>query len=127
MASATLTMRIDSELKKSASEVAEYYGFDLSSVTRAFYKQMVRDQAIPLNLGYTLEIPNDETIRAMKEAEYMIAHPGESKSYSTAEEMMADLLSDEGEKHAPARAPLIQLRTRREKARSKTCRSNSTL
>ena len=41
MASATLTIRIDEDLKREASEVADYYGLDLSSVTRAFYKQMV--------------------------------------------------------------------------------------
>lgn len=96
MAAATLTMRIDSDLKKSASEVAEYYGFDLSSVTRAFYKQMVRDHAIPLDLGYSSEAPNDETLAAMKEAEYMMKHPEESRSFSSAEEMMTCILSDEG-------------------------------
>ena len=96
MAAATLTMRIDSDLKKSASEVAEYYGFDLSSVTRAFYKQMVRDHAIPLDLGYSSEVPNDETLAAMEEAEYMMKHPEKSRSFSSAKEMMACILSDEG-------------------------------
>ncbi len=94
MAAATLTMRIDSDLKKSASEVAEYYGFDLSSGTRAFYKQMVRDHAIPLDLGYSSEVPNDETLAAMEKTECMMRHPEKFRSFSSAEEMMACILSD---------------------------------
>lgn len=46
-----MTIRIDEDLKNGASRVAEYYGFDLSSVTRAFYKQMVDTRSIPLTLN----------------------------------------------------------------------------
>ena len=69
MAAATLTMRIDSNLKREAAAVAEYYGFDLSGVTRAFYKQMVRDHA-------------------MKAAEEVIAKGGTGHRFNSAEEMM---------------------------------------
>ena len=58
MAAATLTMRIDSDLKREASAVAEYYGFDLSGVTRAFYKQMVRDHAIPVSYTHLAACPD---------------------------------------------------------------------
>ena len=51
MASSTLTIRIDEDLKREASEVADYYGLDLSSVTRAFYKQMVNTRRIPLTFA----------------------------------------------------------------------------
>ncbi len=97
MTAATLTMRIDSELKRDASAVAEYYGFDLSGVTRAFYKQIVRDHAIPLDLGYSNEVPNDETIAAMKEAEEIIAKGGTGRSFKSAEEMMAFIASEADE------------------------------
>ncbi len=88
MAAATLTMRIDSNLKREAAAVAEYYGFDLSGVTRAFYKQMVRDHAIPLDLGYSNDIPNEETLAAMKAAEEVIAKGGTGHRFNSAEEMM---------------------------------------
>lgn len=42
---ATLAMRLSDELKSDATEVAEYYGFDLGSITRAFYTQMVRERS----------------------------------------------------------------------------------
>lgn len=97
MAASTLTMRIDSDLKREAAAVAEYYGFDLSGVTRAFYKQMVRDHAIPLDLGYSNEIPNDETLAAMKEAEEIIARGGTGRSFSSAREMLEFIESETGE------------------------------
>ena len=58
MASATLTIRVDDDLKREASEVAGYYGLDLSSVTRAFYKQMENTRRIPLT--FAPEEPNDK-------------------------------------------------------------------
>lgn len=36
MATSTLTIRVDDNLKRATSEVADCYGLDLSSVTRAF-------------------------------------------------------------------------------------------
>lgn len=65
MATSTLTIRIDEDLKRGASEVADYYGLDLSSVTRAFYKQMVNTRRIPLT--FAPEEPNDESLAAMAE------------------------------------------------------------
>ena len=41
MTASTVTIRIDSAEKEQAAEIADYFGFDLSSVTRAFYKQMI--------------------------------------------------------------------------------------
>ena len=90
MATSTLTMRIDSDLKRQASEIAEYYGFNLSTITKAFYKQIVRDQAIPLDLGWSTEIPNEETIAAMKEADLFFAS-GRPAPFKTADEMIASL------------------------------------
>ena len=47
----TMCIRVDDVEKKQAAEIAQYYGFDLSSVTRAFWKQMIRENRIPLTLG----------------------------------------------------------------------------
>lgn len=71
MGMSTLTIRIDDELKRGASEVANYYGLDLSSVTRAFYKQMVNTRCIPLT--FTTEEPNAETVEALLEGEAVLA------------------------------------------------------
>lgn len=67
MATSTLTIRIDEDLKREASAVAEYYGLDLSSVTRAFYKQMANTHRIPLTLAP--EEPNSASIAAIAEGD----------------------------------------------------------
>ena len=71
MATSTLTIRVDEELKRGASEVANYYGLDLSSVTRAFYKQMVNTRRIPLT--FSPEEPNEESFEAIAEGDAFLA------------------------------------------------------
>lgn len=71
MASSTLTIRIDDDLKREASEVADYYGLDLSSVTRALYKQMVNTRRIPLT--FAPEEPNAESLEAIREGDAFLA------------------------------------------------------
>ena len=44
-------IEVDDETLEEASLVAERFGLDLPSVTRAFYKQIVREGRIPLNLS----------------------------------------------------------------------------
>ena len=67
MASSTLTIRVDDDLKREAAEVADYYGLDLSSVTRAFFKQMVNTHRIPLT--FAPEEPNAESLEAIREGD----------------------------------------------------------
>lgn len=70
----TFTLRLSDDLKAGASGVAEYYGFDLGSVTRTFYAQMIREHSIPLNLrSYE---PNEDSLRAIAETDAAIASGG---------------------------------------------------
>ena len=87
-AMATITVRVDDETKLKASDIAEDFGFDLSSVTRAFYRQMVRERRIPLNLSYE-PIPNEQTLAAIREAEE-IAQTGRQR-FKNADEMFDSL------------------------------------
>ncbi len=82
----TMTIRCEEKDKIAAQQVAEYYGFDLSSVTRAFWKQMGRTHRIPLDLGN--EEPNDESLEAIRETEELIARGGTSRSYSSGRELL---------------------------------------
>jgi DNA-damage-inducible protein J len=80
---ASVTVRVDEKTKEEASRIVEDFGFDLSSVTRAFYRQIVRENRIPLNLSY--EEPNRDSLESIREANAIIAK-GEP-SYKSAEEM----------------------------------------
>ena len=82
----TMTIRCEEKDKIAAQQVAEYYGFDLSSVTRAFWKQMGRTHRIPLDLGN--EEPNDESLEAIRETEELIARGGTGRSYSSVRELL---------------------------------------
>ncbi len=83
---ATVTIRLSDDLKAGAVEVAEYYGLDLGSVTRAFYSQMVREHSIPLDLrSYE---PNEESLRAVEETDAAITS-GDYRLYDDAESLLA--------------------------------------
>ena len=78
---ASVTIRVDDETKAEATEIVEDFGFDLSSVTRAFYRQIVRERRIPLSLSY--DVPNDETIAAPREGAEILATGGTGQSFSS--------------------------------------------
>lgn len=88
MATATMTIRCDAEIKAQAAEVAHYYGFDLTSVTRAFWTYLARNRSIPLTFS---EEPNEESLRAIKETEEMLEGKAEFKTFENPEDMFASL------------------------------------
>ena len=79
----SVTVRVDDFTKSRASSIAEDFGFDLSSVLRAFMKQIVRENRIPLALEYPES--NDESLASIEETESIIAKGG--KGYASAKEM----------------------------------------
>lgn len=76
-----MAIRCDDVDKKPASIVAEYYGFDPSSATRAFWKQMARTGRIPFGLGN--EEPNEESLVAIHEADDIRARGGTGESFTS--------------------------------------------
>ncbi len=85
MSASTLTIRMDDELKRSAADVAEYYGLDLSSVVRAMLKQMVNTGRIPLT--FTPEEPNTESRIAIAEADEFMAS-GKDGRFSSGHDLL---------------------------------------
>lgn len=94
MSSTTLTIRVDNDLKREASEVAAYYGLDLSSVTRAFYKQMVNTRRIPLT--FAPEEPNAESLEAIREGDALLASGKMGRFDNGADLIAAASCSDKG-------------------------------
>ncbi len=85
---ATVTIRVDEKTKREAQEVVAMFGFDLSSVTRAFYRQIGRERRVPLTIDQPL--PNDETLEALRESDEMIAS-GKPPRFNTVEEMFESI------------------------------------
>ncbi len=48
---ASVTIRLDQETKDQAAAIVEDLGLDLSTVVRAFFRQIIRERRIPLNLS----------------------------------------------------------------------------
>lgn len=90
MASSSLTIRLDSELKNEASNVVEHYGLDLSSAIRAFLTQIVNTNSIPLTFDY--ERPNDESLAAIRETAEMITW-NSGEAYSSGRELIEAALA----------------------------------
>lgn len=88
---ANLTMRIDDELKKQAEELFNELGMNMTTAFTIFAKQAVREQRIPFEIAR--EIPNQETIEAIKEVERMKKDPTIGKSYTDVDEMIKELLA----------------------------------
>ncbi len=87
MAASSVTVRVDSETKREAAAIAEYFGLDLSSVTRAFYKQIVRERRIPISLEDPQ--PNAESLESIREADEIIAKGG--SGFASAAEMFEEM------------------------------------
>lgn len=91
MSTVNVTLRIDESLKKQADDLFSDLGFTFNSATTVFLRQAVREQKIPFTIKR--EIPNAETLAAIKEVEDMKKNPSNYKSYSDVDSMMEDLLS----------------------------------
>ncbi len=78
---ARISSRIDPDLKKKSEAILAEIGIKPSQAITMFYKQIVRQRGLPLDL----HIPNDETIKALDE------DVSKSKRYTDLDEMFADL------------------------------------
>lgn len=88
---ANVSFRMDDTLKKQADELFNDLGMNLTTAFTIFVKQAIREQGIPFEI--TREVPNAETIEAIREVEEMRRNPSLGKSYTDVDEMMEDLLS----------------------------------
>ena len=83
-----VTIRVDDETKRQVNEIFEDMGLDLSTAVRMFFRQIIREQRIPLNLSY--EVPNETTLASLRESEQIVADPGAPR-FRDADEMFQAL------------------------------------
>lgn len=88
----TTTITIDSDIKTQAQELLSDFGLDLSTAINIFLRQTIRENAIPFNISR--EVPNSDTIAAMREVEEMKKHPEMYKRYSSFSELLKEVESD---------------------------------
>ena len=88
----TTTITIDSDIKIQAQELFADFGLDLSTAIGLFLRQAIRENAIPFDISR--EVPNADTIAAMREVEEMKKHPEMYKRYSSFSELLKEVESD---------------------------------
>jgi len=90
MSKVATNISIDEDIKPKAQAMLAEFGLDLSTAVNMFLRQMLREKAIPFEIRW--EVPNADTIAAIREAEEMEKNPELSKTYFSVDEVMEDLL-----------------------------------
>ena len=83
------TIRLDTELRKEAEALFSDLGMSLATAFQIFLIQAIQEQGLPFPVKK--KQPNKVTLAAMKEA-LEIAESPDAKTYSSASEMMEDIL-----------------------------------
>ena len=91
MATTNMSIRMDTELKKQAETMFADMGLNMTTAMNMFLRQVVRQGRIPFEIA--TDIPNAETLEAMKEMDDMISGKIPAKKYTSTKELFKDLES----------------------------------
>ena len=83
--SSMLHVRMDSELKREATQALAAMGLTASEAVRLLFHRIAADQAFPLEL----KVPNAQTQRAMAEVDEMVKN--RRARFASADDMFAEL------------------------------------
>ena len=89
MATVNMSIRMDTELKKQADAMLSDMGLNMTTAMNMFLRQVVRQGKIPFEIA--TDIPNAETLAAMKEVDDMINGKIPAKKYTSTDELFKDL------------------------------------
>ena len=89
MATVNMSIRMDKELKKQADAMLSDMGLNMTTAMNMFLRQVVRQGRIPFEIA--TDIPNAETVAAIKEMDDMLSGKIPAKRYSSTKELFEDL------------------------------------
>ena len=85
MAKVSTSISIDADVKAQAQALFADFGLDLSTAIHIFLRQSIRENCIPFAIQR--EVPNADTIAAMREADDMVNHPEQYKTFHSMEDL----------------------------------------
>ena len=91
MATVNMSIRMDKELKKQADAMFSDMGLNMTTAMNMFLRQVVRQGRIPFEIA--TDIPNAETMAAIKEMDDMLSGKIPAKRYSSTKALFEDLES----------------------------------
>jgi DNA-damage-inducible protein J len=83
-------IRVDEDVKNSATEVVEQLGLSLSTAVNIYLKQISIRREIPFRIS-AYPMPNDETIAALKEGEGIAVGQISATRYKNVDDLFADM------------------------------------
>lgn len=89
MKTVNMSIRMDSELKKQAEGMLADMGLNMTTAMNLFLRQVVRQGRIPFEIA--TDLPNGETLAAIKEVDDIIQGKIPAKKYTSTEELFKDL------------------------------------
>ena len=92
MAKVSTSISIDADVKAHAQALFADFGLDLSTAINIFLRQSIRENCIPFTIQR--EVPNADTVAAMKEAEEMAKNPSAYKRYSSFSDLLREVEAD---------------------------------
>lgn len=84
MTTTNLNIRTDKDIKETAEKIYSRLGLNMTTAINMFLRASIRENGIPFDLK--LNIPNDETIKALDEGT-MIANDDNVKSYDSIDDL----------------------------------------
>lgn len=83
----TINIRVDGDLKKQSEQIFQELGLGMTAAITIFLKAVVRTNGIP----FSLEIPNDKTLKAFKEVDDISSGKRKTKKYKSTKAIKQDL------------------------------------
>lgn len=87
---ATMTIRLDPQIKSGAENIYASYGMTLSDAINVFLHKTLAVRGLPFDLR-----PTSETLEAMREIEDMKQNPEKQKGYTDVRQMFDDILAED--------------------------------
>lgn len=85
MAKVSTSISIDADVKAQAQALFADFGLDLSTAINIFLRQSIRENCIPFSIQR--EVPNADTIAAMREVDDMVNHPEQYETFHSMEDL----------------------------------------
>lgn len=89
MAKVSTSISLDADVKAKAQELFADFGLDLSTAINIFLRQSIRENCIPFSIQR--EVPNADTIAAMREVKDMMEHPERYETFSNMDDLIKAL------------------------------------